>query len=154
MMWDVAAHFSETERNYINLIKDFEKLRPFPYSFGEIGGCHIPIKYPPRGQESAKEYHNFKNVYSIVQMAIFDDKYRFLWADCVIYGNSYDFATFQESELYLEIIENNIITNIGNIEDGQVITRLLVGDSAFPFRTLSLKPFTKAILTPEQRYFS
>ena len=87
-------------------------------------------------------------------MAIVDSKYLFTLANCVIPRSSHDSAIFQESELYREITENNIIPNIGNIEDGKEITPLLVGDSAFPFRTRLLKPLRNAILTPEQRYLS
>ena len=34
-----------------------------------IDGCHIPICCLPGGAEEAKEFHNFKNFYSIVLMA-------------------------------------------------------------------------------------
>ena len=64
-----------------------------------MDGCHILIKCPPGGQESAKEYCNFKNVYSIVLMATVDSKYRFIWVNCGILGNSYDSAIFQASDL-------------------------------------------------------
>ena len=147
IMWDVAVNFALTDRNYINLINDFKKLWQFPYCFGEIG-CHIPIKYPPQGQESAKEYLNVKNVYSIVLMAIADGKYRFVWANCAIPRNSFD------SELYQQMTGNDLIPNIGNIAEEQIVAVLLLGDSAFSFRTLLLKPFANAILVLEQIYFS
>ena len=38
VMRDVAIHFPATDRNYINLINDFEKLWQFPYCFGAIDG--------------------------------------------------------------------------------------------------------------------
>ena len=162
VMRDVAVHFRANERDYDfekfrDIINDFEKLWQSSYGFGAIYGCHIPIKcpppLPPRGQESAKVYCNFKNFYTIVLMAIADSKYRFIWANCGIPGNSHDSAIFQPSELYRQITEN-IIPNTGNTEDGQVTTPLLVRDSAFPFRTWLLKPFTSAMLTPEERYFN
>ena len=43
-----------------------------------IDGCHISIKCPAGGLESAKEYHNFKNFNSIVMMAMVDAKYRII----------------------------------------------------------------------------
>ena len=51
-------------------------------------------------------------------MPIVDSKYRFIRKNCGIPGNSNDFTIFQASELYWQITENNIIPNIGNIEDG------------------------------------
>ena len=79
-------------------------------------------------------------------MVIADSKYRLIWANCGIPGNSHVSAIFQASELYREITENDITLNVGNIEDGKVITLLLVRDSMFPFCTWLLKHFTNAIL--------
>ena len=50
-----------------------EELWQFPCSWAAVDGCHIPIKCPPGGQSSRKEYHNFKNFYSIVLMALVSD---------------------------------------------------------------------------------
>ena len=143
LMYEVAVHFPTTERDNINLIIDAEKLC---YRFGAIDACQIPIECPTGGQESAKEYRNSKNLYSIVVMAIADNKYYFIWANCSIPGNSDESAVFQVSELYRQITENNLIPNIGNIEDEQGFTPLLAGGLAFPFRTWLLKPFENAIL--------
>ena len=106
-MWDVAVYFPTTETDYTNLVNDFQKLPQFPYCFGAIGGCHIPIKCPSGGQESAKEYRNFKDLYSIVLMAIVDSKYRFIRKNCGITGNSNDSTIFQASELYWQITEQH-----------------------------------------------
>ena len=55
-------------------------------------------------------------------MAFVDGKYRFIWANCGFPGNFHDSSIFQASELYQQITGNNIIPNIGNIEEGQAIT--------------------------------
>jgi hypothetical protein len=34
-----------------------------------IDGCHIPNKCPPGGKNACKEYHNYKNFFSVVLMA-------------------------------------------------------------------------------------
>ena len=41
----------------------------FCYAFSAIDGSHVPIKCPPGGAESMKQYHNFKNFYSIILLA-------------------------------------------------------------------------------------
>ncbi len=41
-----------------------------PSAYAAIDGGHIPICCLPGGAESTKEFHNFKNFYSIVLMAI------------------------------------------------------------------------------------
>ena len=51
-------------------------------------------------------------------MAIVDSIYGFIWANCGIPRNSHDSAILEASELYRQITKNNIIPNIGNIEDG------------------------------------
>ena len=58
-------------------------------------------------------------------MVNFDSKYRFIWANCGIPRNSYDSTIFQASELYWQITENDIISNIGNIEDEPSLHYLL-----------------------------
>ena len=52
----------------------------FLVAFAAIEGCHLPIKCPSGGAESSKEYHNFKNFYSVVLMALVDAHKRFVWA--------------------------------------------------------------------------
>ena len=107
VMWDVVVRFPTTERSYINLINDFEKLRRFAHCFEVIDRCHIPIKCPSGYQVSAKEYRKFQNFYSLVIMAIVDSKYRFLSDNCGIPGNSHDSEIFEASELYWQITEQH-----------------------------------------------
>ena len=76
----VQQHFPASEAQYKEKVLDMEQLWQFPYAWGAIDGCHLPLKCPAGGAESRKEYHNFKNFYSIVLMAIVDAKYRFIWA--------------------------------------------------------------------------
>lgn len=60
-----------------------------------IDGCHILIKCPPGGAASCKEYHNFKNCYSVVLMAMVDLRYRFFWGSCGFPANSHDAIIFR-----------------------------------------------------------
>ena len=60
----------------------------------EIDGCHIPIKCPGGCRVTNKEYHNVKNIYLIVLIAIVDAKYRFIWASCGYPGNSHNSLIF------------------------------------------------------------
>ena len=41
-----------------------------------------------------------------------------------------------------------------DIEEENLIPPLLVGDSAFPFHSWLMKPYTNAVLTPKQRNFN
>ena len=72
-MWDefVGIHMPKSEKDFKEKILDMEELWQFPFSWGAVDGCHIPIKCPPGGNEACKEYHNFKNFYSIVLMSVY-----------------------------------------------------------------------------------
>ena len=56
-------------------ILDMEEFWQFPCCWTAIDGSHIPMKCPPGGLQTCKEYHNFKNFYSIVLMAMVDSHY-------------------------------------------------------------------------------
>ena len=134
-------------------ILDMEEMWQFPCSWGAVDGCHIPIKCPPGGKNACKEYHNYKNFYSIVLMAFVDSHYRFIWASSGFPGNSHDSVIFGSTTMY-QNLEENFIPEIGKDIDGITIPPLLIGDSAFPFHSWLMKPFTNAVLTPKQRNFN
>ena len=81
----------------------------FPCCFGALDGCHIPIKSPKGGSEVSKDYHNFKNFYSIVLMGLIVSKYRFIWANAGYPGISHNSTVFQSTELYNSICGGNLI---------------------------------------------
>ena len=155
-LWDLSVeqHMPKTKEDFEKRILDMEELWQFPFCWGSIDGCHIPIKCPSGGLEACKEYHNYKNFYSVVLMAIVDSNYRFLWASCGFPGNSHDSIIFQSTELWNNITENNAIPNIGQTVDKTVIYPLLLGDSAFPLQTWMMKPYTNAVLTKKQSNFN
>ena len=155
-LWEVAVHkhFPKTAQELQDIMISFEEDWQFPCCFGAVDGCHLPIKCPKGGAESAKEHHNFKNFYSIVLMAIVDAKYRFMWASSGFPGNSHDAIIFQSTQLFQNIGENNDLRSMSKREGTTNIYPLIVGDSAFPFSTWLMKPYSNAILTPEQRYFN
>ena len=64
-LWDecVTKHMPKSEEEFIKETIDMEQFWQFPYCWAAVDGCHIPIKCPPCGPESRKEYYNFKNFY-------------------------------------------------------------------------------------------
>ncbi|CAB4021662.1 Hypothetical predicted protein [Paramuricea clavata] len=123
-----------SEQEFKNKIIDMEEMWQFPCRWATLDGCHIPIKCPPGGPESSKEYHNFKN-FSVVLMAMVDSQYHQL-----TYGP--------------KIQEGNCLPRVGKQVGNQTIPPLVVADSAFPFTTWLMKPFTDAVLSEKQRYFN
>ena len=155
-LWNLSVkqHMPETKEDFERKILDMEELWQFPSCWGAIDGCHIPIKCPSGGLQASKEFHNFKNFYSVVLMAIVDSNYRFVWASCGFPGNSHDSIIFQSTELWSNITEKDAIPNIGQTVDKIIIYPLLLGDSAFPPQTWMMKPYTNAVLTKQQTNFN
>ena len=61
-LWEdsVKKHMPKSEDEFRSKILDMEEAWQFPCCWSAVDGCHIPIKCPPGGLESCKEYHNFK----------------------------------------------------------------------------------------------
>lgn len=66
-----------SEEDLQSKILDVEEQWQFPFTWAAVDGCHIPMKCPPDGNEASKEFHNFKNFYSLVLISLVDAKYRF-----------------------------------------------------------------------------
>ena len=157
LLWEecVSKFMPQSEVEFKNKIIDMEEMWQLPCCWAAIDGCHIPIKCPPGGLESCKEYHNFKNFYSVVLIALVDSHYRFIWGSCGYPGNSHDAIIFQSTDLWAKIQEGNFLPQIGKHVGMQTVPPpIVVGDSAFPFATWLMKPFTSAVLTEKQRNFN
>ena len=68
----ISALMPKSEEEFREKILDMEEMWQFSCCWSAVDGCHIPIKCPPGGQEAAKEYHDFKNFYSVVLMSLVD----------------------------------------------------------------------------------
>ena len=155
-LWEVSVekHWPTTEAEFLEKMIEMESMWQFPCRFSAVDGCHIPIRCSSGDKEANKEYHNFKNFYSVVLMGLVDAKYRFIWASCGFPGNSHDSIIFQATDLFQNVTEGNLIPKFAKNENGVMITELILGDSAFPFRSWLMKPYTNAVLSPQERYFN
>ena len=82
-----------------------------------------------------------------------DAKYRFVWASAGFPGNTHDSMILQATQLWKDINENEAIPAISKKIGKVQIGPLVVADSAFPFSTWLMKPYTCTILTPEETCF-
>ena len=112
-----------------------EELWQFPCCWAAVNGCNIPIKCPDGGAEAAKEYHNFKNFYSIVLMGLIDAKYRFVLTSVGIPGNTDDAMILQTTQLWKDITENGIIPSTSKTISDVEVGPLIAANSAFPSTT-------------------
>ena len=110
-MWEekVTKLFPKREENFRQALIDMESEWQFKFAFATIDGSHFPIKCPPGGPEAMKQYHNFKNFYSVVLLALVDAKYRFIWAALGAPGNTHDSTYFQSTHLFHKINEGNVL---------------------------------------------
>ena len=101
-----------------------------------------------------KQYQNFKNVYSIVLLALVDPKYCFTWASVGAPGNTYNSTLFESTSLWEKVTAGSIIPQSALKIEGQAIPPLIVGDGAVPMRTRIIKPYGDAILNQQKRYLN
>lgn len=149
----ISSNMPKCRDDFEKKIIDMEELWQFPCCWAALDGCHIPMKCPPGGLVACKEYHNFKNFYSIVLMALVDSQYRFIWGSCGFPGNSHDAIIFQSTNLW-NSIQDGLLPSVGKVVGEENVPPLILGDSAFPLRTWLMKPYTNAVLSPQQRYFN
>ena len=86
----VSNLFPKNQGDFSNMMGEMDSEWQFPFAFSAIDGSHLPMKCPPGGPEAMKQYHNFKNFYSIILLALVDPKYRFIWASVGAPGNTHD----------------------------------------------------------------
>ena len=55
----VSKHLPANQEMFMNKMVDMEEFWQFLCCWAAVDGCHIPIKCPPGGLESCKEFHNF-----------------------------------------------------------------------------------------------
>ena len=72
----------------------------FPFAFSAIHGSHLLMKCFLGDPEVMEPYHNFKNFYSIILLALFDLKYCFIWGSVCAAGITHDSTIFQSTSLW------------------------------------------------------
>ena len=98
-----------------------------------------------------KQYHNFKNFYSIILLGLVDPKCRSIWASVGAPGNTHDSTYFQSTSLWEKIIAGSILPQSVIEIEGQAIPPLILGDGAFAMRTWIIKLYGDAILDEQKR---
>ena len=96
----VDGYFPTNSNVLHQKIREMEQEWQFSYAYVAIDGCHIPLKCPAGGLEACKEFHNFKNVYSITLMPMVDANCKFIWASSGWPGKSHDAVVFQATKSY------------------------------------------------------
>ena len=156
-MWheSVEKHFPKSKEDFLVKMQEMESEWQFEYAFSAIDGSHLPIKCPPGLAQAMKQYHNFKNFYSVILLALVDAKYRFIWASLGAPGNTHDSTLFQSTTLWSNIVSGDVLSEAAaKTNDDIVIPPLILGDGTFLMRSLLLKPYGDAVLSDKKRYFN
>ena len=69
------------------MAKEYQALWNFPHSVGAIDGEHVVLQCP---RNSASEYFNYKNAFSIVLFTLVDANYNFMFVDAGCQGRISD----------------------------------------------------------------
>ena len=155
-MWTecVSSHMPSTEAQFKQKLLNMGELWQIPFTLAAVDVCHIPITCTPGGNEACKESHNFNNFYSFVLISLVDAKYRPIWGSCGLPGNSHDSIILQSTSLWKDIKDGILLPNVMLREDNVLVPPFLLGDSAFPFETWLMNPFSKAVLSTQEIYFN
>jgi len=156
-MWkeEVDSLYPKSHEAFMAAAADMDKEWQFPGAFACLDGSHIPIKVPPGGAESRKEYYNFKGWYSVILVAMCDARKRIIWAVTGMPGSTGDSSIFEATRKYNDILNQNDLPEspafkIGNIE----IPYMILGDGGFKHFAWLQKPFSRAARTIIDKYFN
>lgn len=143
-----------TVEQWRSIADGFQNRWNFPNCIGAIDGKHVNIIAPPN---SGSLYFNYKKHFSIVLLAVVDDKYRFTAVDVGSYGRNSDGGIFASSKLAGRIESKSL--NIPNDKplpgSDREMPHVFVGDEAFPLMKNLLRPYPRSRgLTEPQKLFN
>ncbi|XP_047990332.1 protein ALP1-like [Leguminivora glycinivorella] len=120
----------------------YRQIWNFPNGIGSVDGKHVNVKCP---KNSGSNYYCYKNIFSIVLLAIVDPFYKFITVDIGSYGRHSDSAIFENSTFYHEYIHDNIILPPKPLPGTtDPVPHVLIGDEGFGLKPYLMRPFPRA----------
>lgn len=128
--------------DFKRIIAEFFGKWDFPNCFGAMDGKHVRLRCPAN---TGSLYHNYKEYFSMVLLAIVDANYKFITVDVGSYGKEGDSGIFHKSALGQKIASGNFnVPDSDKLpESNMVLPNVLVADEAFGLDTYLMKPFCK-----------
>ena len=122
------------------MAKQYQALWNFPHSVGAMDGKHVALQCP---RNSANEYFNYKNAFSIVLFALVDANYNFMFVDAECQERISDSSVFMNAELYKKL-ETKILclpqpVRLNGREKS--VPYFFIGDEAFPLSENLIKVY-------------
>ena len=138
-----------TPDEWKELEREFRIMWNVPHALGALDGKHVALKKP---KNTGALYHNYKEFFSIVMLALVDGQYKFRWVDAGTAGSCSDAQIFNASQLKRRIEDGRIgfpdpapIT-----QGGRDVPYFILADDAFALKTWLMKPYGRRMLTREE----
>jgi len=114
----------------------------FPNCILALDGKHIRIRSP---ENSGSLFHNYKDFFSIVLLAMVDANYKFIAVDIGSYGKEGDSGIFLKSTMGKQVLNGSFSFPNDSTLPGSniVVPHVIVADEAFRLDTHIMKPYTK-----------
>lgn len=134
--------FPDSEDEWKVVAHDFEDMWNFPHCLGAMDGKHCRIDPPLR---SGSLYHNYKETFSIVLLAVVDAQLRFIYIDVGTNGRVSDRGVWNKSTLKNLLDKNKLKipqpSSLRNTDND--FPFVIVGDEGFTLSENVLIPFPK-----------
>lgn len=142
-----------TREKWLEIAEGFLQRTQFPHCIGAIDGKHVRIIKP---YHSGSLFHNYKNYFSIVLLAMADANYCFTFVDIGAYGKDSDSRVFQQSTLHAALREQRLeippTCRVPGCEG--LIPYVIVGDEAFGLSNQIMRPYAGKGLLRKKRIFN
>jgi len=96
----ICFQIPKTEQEWLAVAKQYQALWNLLHSMGAIDRKHVVLQCP---RNSATEYFNYKNTFSIVLFALVDANYNLMFVDAGCQGRISDSGVFTNTELYKKL---------------------------------------------------
>ena len=147
-LYDRYVRLSTTGKEWQNEIRGFLENYEFP-CVGAWDGFHVYIN------SQLKELFQFQKRYSMTNLGLIGYNKSFLYAAVGAPGSTYDARLQNESSIYSDIINGNVIPDrVVQLGDFGEIPLVTIGDSAFPQFAWLIKAYNENTRDNLKKYFS
>ena len=136
-----------TEERWKEIAEGFQIRSQFPNCLGAIDGKHVRIRKP---RMSGSLFHNYKNYFSVVLLAIAGAIYKFIYIDDGAFGKDSDSSIFERTDFYKKLENNELDIPKGQPLPGTVGPNMpytFIGDEAFSLSRKVMRPYSGKVLS-------
>lgn len=127
--------------NWKEKAEEFWHRWNFPNCLAGLDGKHVRIVAP---DNTGSLFHNYKNYFSIVLLAMVDARYKFVGIDVGSYGKEGDAGIFNKSEMGKQITKGNFFPPPRFLPGSNILLpHVIVGDEAFRLDKHVMKPYCR-----------